>query len=75
MFFRRRLLRRLTSPRGRIYIASVGKRTDSWAGVAIYRAAKKAISYQDTLIGGYYVVIWKKAPGGTWKVAVDTHNN
>jgi len=28
-----------------------------------------------TAIGGYYVVIWKKAPGGTWKVAVDTHND
>jgi uncharacterized protein (TIGR02246 family) len=25
-------------------------------------------------IGGHYVVIWKKVPGGTWKVAVDTHN-
>jgi hypothetical protein len=30
-----------------MYIAGVGKRRDSWAGVAIYRAAKKAISYQD----------------------------
>jgi hypothetical protein len=29
-----------------MYIAGVGKRRDSWAGVAIYRAAKKAISYQ-----------------------------
>jgi dTDP-4-amino-4,6-dideoxygalactose transaminase len=29
-----------------MYIASGGKRRDSWAGVAIYRAAKKAISYQ-----------------------------
>jgi len=29
-----------------MYIASVGKRGDSWAGVGIYRAAKKAISYQ-----------------------------
>jgi len=25
----------------------VGKRGDSWAGVAIYHAAKKAISYQE----------------------------
>jgi hypothetical protein len=46
MLFRRRLLRRLTSPRGRMHIASGGKRRDSWAGVAIYRAAKKTISYQ-----------------------------
>jgi len=29
-----------------MYIAGVGKRIDSWAGVVIYRAAKKAISYQ-----------------------------
>jgi glucose dehydrogenase len=29
-----------------MYIASGGKRRDSWAGVAIYRATKKAISYQ-----------------------------
>jgi hypothetical protein len=29
-----------------MYIAGVGKRRDSWAGVAIYSAAKKAISYQ-----------------------------
>jgi hypothetical protein len=34
------------APRGRMHIASVGKRRDSWAGVAIYRAAKKAVSYQ-----------------------------
>jgi len=26
-------------------VSLVGKRRDSWAGVAIYRAAKKAISY------------------------------
>jgi ketosteroid isomerase-like protein len=65
----------LTSPDGRKYLTSVVKRGDSWAGVAIYRAAKKAISYQDTLIDGYYVVICKKAPDGTWKVAVDTHND
>jgi ketosteroid isomerase-like protein len=26
-------------------------------------------------IGGYYVVIWKKKPYGTWKVAIDIHNN
>jgi hypothetical protein len=44
MLFRRRLLRQLTSPRDRKYITSVVKRGDSWAGVAIYRAAKKAIS-------------------------------
>jgi 4-amino-4-deoxy-L-arabinose transferase-like glycosyltransferase len=36
----------LTSPCDRKYITSVVKRGDSWAGVAIYRAAKKAISYQ-----------------------------
>jgi hypothetical protein len=29
-----------------MYIAGVGKRRDSLAGVAIYRAAKKALSYQ-----------------------------
>ena len=33
-----------------MYIASVGKRRDSWAGVAIYRAAKKPISYQVFII-------------------------
>jgi len=32
--------------KARMYIAGGGKRRDSWAGVAIYRAAKKAISYQ-----------------------------
>jgi hypothetical protein len=32
-----------------MYIAGGGKRRDSWAGVAIYHAAKKAISYQATL--------------------------
>jgi len=32
-----------------MYIAGVGKRRDSWAGVPIYRTAKKAISYQATL--------------------------
>jgi len=46
MLFRRRLLRQLISPRDRKYITSVVKRGDSWAGVAIYPAAKKAISYQ-----------------------------
>jgi hypothetical protein len=30
----------------------VVKRGDSWAGVAIYRAAKKAISYQVFVEGG-----------------------
>jgi len=29
-----------------MYIIIVGKRMDSWAGVAILRAAKKTISYQ-----------------------------
>jgi hypothetical protein len=29
-----------------MYITGVGKRRDSWAGVAIYRAAIKAISYK-----------------------------
>lgn len=33
------------APRGRMHIASVGKRRDTWAGVAIYRAAKKAASH------------------------------
>ena len=28
------------------FVASVGKRRDSWVGVGTYRAAKKAISYQ-----------------------------
>jgi hypothetical protein len=36
-------------PRGRMHIAGVGKRRDSWAGVAICRAAKKAISYQGSI--------------------------
>jgi len=40
----------LTAPPGRMYIAGVGKRRDSWAGAAIYRAAKKAISYQEDLM-------------------------
>jgi hypothetical protein len=30
-----------------MYFAGVGKREDSWAGVAICYAAKKAISYQE----------------------------
>jgi hypothetical protein len=31
---------------GEAFLTVVGKRRDSWAGKAIYRAAKKAISYQ-----------------------------
>jgi len=36
----------LTLSPGWMYIASVGKRRDEWPGVAIYGAAKKAISYK-----------------------------
>ena len=45
MLFRRRLLRRLTSPRGRKYIASVVKRGDSSPRAEIHRAAEKGKSY------------------------------
>jgi AI-2 transport protein TqsA len=44
MLFRRRLLRRLTSPRRRRYIASVIKRGDSSPGAEIHRATEKGKS-------------------------------
>jgi hypothetical protein len=47
MLFRRRFRGQLTSLQGRVYIASGGKNRDSWAGMAIYRAAKKATCYQE----------------------------
>jgi len=31
---------------GEAFLTVVGKKKDSWAGMAIYRSAKKAISYQ-----------------------------
>jgi hypothetical protein len=55
-----------------MYIASGGKRRDSWAGVAIYRAAKKAISYQvihmndlrvfndQVLHGDHFLCAWER---------------
>jgi len=54
MLFRRRLLRRLlrrlTSPRGRKYITSVVKRGDSSPRAEIHRAVEKAISFYDDVM-------------------------
>jgi hypothetical protein len=38
--------------RGRMHIASGGKKRDSWAGVAICRAAKKS-----NFLSGFYLVL------------------
>jgi len=49
MLFRRRLLRLLTSPRGRKYITSVVKGGDSSVGAGIRHAAEKANSFVDKI--------------------------
>jgi len=36
------------------FVANVGKRRDSWAGVAIYRAAKKTISDQVRILTPFF---------------------
>jgi len=59
MIFRRRLLRRLTSPRGRRYTSGMDMSGDSAPKAGIHLAWKKSIFIFYTIVGGK--ILFKKS--------------